>query len=69
MNKREEEADKDNMTDREERDLYVRYNMDMKIWRKAQRHHFPYNVSLEMIVGLPFCMPIIFLVIDLGMVD
>jgi len=52
-----------------EKDLFIRYSMDPKTWRLAQRDHFPYNVKLEYIVGIPLVFPLIFLVCDLAIVD
>jgi len=66
MQKRAKEADDKNITDRVEKDIFITYNMDLKIWRNAQRHHFPYNISLEFIVGVPFFLPLIYMVVDLA---
>jgi hypothetical protein len=43
--------------------------MDPKIWKAAQRNHFPYNVSLELIVGVPLFFPIIYLVLNLALFE
>ena len=49
-----------------ERDLFVRYGMDSKIWRACQRNHFPYNCPLELIAGLPLVVPILVLIMNLS---
>lgn len=38
-----------------------RYGMDTEVWRKCQRHIFPYNARLETIVGLPLIIPLLYL--------
>ena len=43
--------------------------MDAVIWRQCQRHHFPYNTSLGLIVGIPLVLPLIFLVINFGVLE
>ena len=42
--------------------------MDSKIWKAAQRNHFPYNVKLEWIVGVPLVLPLGFLLIHMTVV-
>lgn len=52
-----------------EKDLFIRYNMDPEVWRKSQRNHFPYNVPLDLIVGVPLVLPIAALIVDLAFID
>jgi hypothetical protein len=57
------------LNDEIEKDLHERYNMDPKVWRKAQRHGFPYNIPLDYIVGIPLFAPLAFLIFDLAIID
>ena len=57
------------MTDEVEKDLFIRYNMDSNIWRKAQRNYFPYNVSIDLISGVPLVAPLAFLVFDMAVLQ
>jgi len=52
-----------------EKDLYVRYNMNPNLWRNSERNYFPYNVPLEIIVGTPLVLPLVFLIYVLGIRD
>jgi hypothetical protein len=53
------------IVDRIEKDLFVRYNMDPVKWREAQRRGFPYNVPLELILGVPLVVPLFFILSSL----
>ena len=50
-----------------ETDLFVRYSMDHKVWRAAQRMSGIYNLPLYVIVGGPMVLPLIFLLINRGL--
>ena len=43
--------------------------MDTKVWKAAQRTDFPYNISLEWIVGLPFVFPLIAFLYQLCLIN
>ena len=50
-----------------ESDLFIRYSMDHKIWRAAQRNTWVYDIPLKVIIGGPMVLPLIFLLINRGM--
>ena len=64
---REAAAEKMTFHDWVEKDLFVRYNMDQKIWKAAQRTGFPYNLTLEWIIGVPLICPLVFLLYTLAL--
>lgn len=43
--------------------------MDPILWRKAQRHSFPYNVPLWFITCIPLIGPITYLIVDMAVID
>ena len=47
-------------------ELKRRYNMDPEIWKKSQRHSFPFNMSLNRVVGLSVLLPVSLLVLPFG---
>ena len=51
------------------RDLYIRYNMDPAKWQSTSRGHFPFNTSLNLIIGIPLVVPLLFLLLDFVVVD
>lgn len=61
------EAEK--LTDPIEKDLMIRYNMDPVIWRDSMRNEFPYNLSFNLLFGIPFIIPMAAIIINLSMVS
>ena len=57
------------MPDGEGKELFVRYGMDPERWKATQRDRCPYNMPLAWIVGVPLVTPLVFLVLDLAIVD
>lgn len=51
-----------------ESDLFIRYSMDHKIWRAAQRNNWIYDIPLKFIIGGPMVLPLIFLLINRGLI-
>ena len=52
-----------------EKELYVRYAMDPQVWRNSSRSTFPFNASFDTIVYLPMVAPILFLIINLTVIN
>jgi len=52
-----------------EEDLSQRYAMDTKVWRKTLRSSFMYSTPLEVIVGLPLFLPLVYILVDRGLKD
>ena len=67
MEKRVLEAEK--IEDPVAKDLFIRYNMDPVKWQATSRGHFPFNVPLNYIIGVPLVVPIVFLLLDFIIVD
>lgn len=66
MAKRAETAKTMALTDPIELDLFVRYNMDPKIWRLTSREGLLFTTPLSLIIGLPLALPLIFLTLALA---
>ena len=42
--------------------------MDPVLWRECQRNDFPYNLSLGWVIGIPFLIPMLFVIFDMGVI-
>ena len=44
-----------------EKDIFIRYGMDTKIWQDSQRNYFPYNLNINTFNWILLFTPILFL--------
>lgn len=42
--------------------------MDAVIWRASMRPDFPYNLDLKWIVGVPFILPMAYIIFDMAVI-
>ena len=56
-------------SDEVERDLFVRYGMDIEIWRKSKRNYFPYNSSLWLLITIFILVPLTYFAGQLYLIE
>ena len=47
-----------------EKDIFIRYNMDHKIWKASCDNSFVHKFSIGQITGAPMILPLVFLLIN-----